>query len=78
VPVRQTTNQTAHDSSSAWLKRIQSEYFEMPGLHLSKQQAQRFWNLDQHSCDVVFDALEASHFLKRTRANSYVRAYIDY
>lgn len=56
----------------------QSEYFEMPGLHLSKLQAQRLWNLDPRSCDVIFDALEASHFLKRNRANSYFRANIDY
>jgi diadenosine tetraphosphatase ApaH/serine/threonine PP2A family protein phosphatase len=63
---------------SEQLKLVQSEYSEMPGLHLSKPQAQRLWNLDPRSCDVIFDALEAAHFLRRTRANSYVRANIDY
>ena len=29
------------------LARIQMEYLEMPGLHLTSQQARRLWNLDQ-------------------------------
>ena len=61
-----------------WVKLVQSEYSEMPGLHLSKRQAQRLWNLDARNCDVIFEALEKSHFLKRTLADSYVRANIDY
>ncbi len=60
------------------LKLVQAEYLEMPGLHLSKQQARRLWNLDPRSCDAIFDALEASHFLKRIGSNAYVRADIDY
>ncbi len=50
----------------------------MPGLHLSKMQARRLWNLDTRSCDVIFDALVASRFLRKTAADSYVRANIDY
>ena len=61
-----------------WLQLIQSEYSEMPGLHLSKRQAQRLWNLDPGSCDLIFGALEASHFLRRTPNDSYVRADIDH
>jgi hypothetical protein len=71
-------NQATVDSFRDRLKLIQSEYFEMPGLHLSKRQAQRLWNLDPRSCDVIFEALEASHFLKRTPTDSYVRADVDY
>ena len=75
MSVHQKMNQTTTDSI---LKRVQSEYCEMPGLHLSKAQAQRLWNLDPRSCDVIFDALEASHFLKRTHADSYVRVRFDH
>jgi hypothetical protein len=57
-----------------WVRLIQSEYSEMPGLHLSKRQAQRLWNLDPRSADVIFDALEASHFLKRMPNDMYIRA----
>jgi len=61
-----------------WVKLVQSEYSEIPGLHLSKPQAQRLWNLDARSCDVIFEALEASHFLRRMPTDSYVRADIGY
>jgi hypothetical protein len=57
-----------------WVRLIQSEYAEMPGMHLSKRQAQRLWNLDARSTDAIFNALEASHFLKRMPNDVYVRA----
>jgi hypothetical protein len=59
-----------------WIRLVQCEYAEMPGLHLSKRQAQRLWNLDQRSTEMIFDTLEASHFLKRTANDIYVRADI--
>jgi hypothetical protein len=58
------------------VRLIQSEFAEMPGLHLSKRQAQRLWNLDAQSADAIFRALEASHFLKRTPDDMYIRADI--
>ena len=57
-----------------WVRLIQSEYVEMPGLHLSKRQAQRLWNLDAPSTDMIFDALEASNFLRRMPNDVYIRA----
>jgi hypothetical protein len=57
-----------------WVRLIQSEYVEMPGMHLSKRQAQRLWNLDARSTELIFDALEASNFLRRMPNNMYVRA----
>lgn len=71
-------NRMVDDSYCDWMRLVQSEYLEMPGLHLSKPQARRLWNLDARSCDVIFDTLEASHFLKRTPADSYVRANIEH
>ena len=56
------------------VRLIQSEYAEMPGLQLSKQQAQRLWNLDSRTTDIIFDALESSHFLTRTATCMYRRA----
>jgi hypothetical protein len=66
------------DNFCEWIRLIQSEYFEMPGLRLSKPQAQRLWNLDERACDLIFDALEASSFLKRSPDRAYLRADIDY
>ena len=56
------------------VRLIQSEYAEMPGLQLSKQQAQRLWNLDSRTTDIIFDALESSRFLTRTPTCMYRRA----
>ena len=61
-----------------WVRLIQSEFAEMPGLHLSKRQAQRLWNLDAPSADAIFKALEASNFLRRTPNDVYIRADIGH
>ena len=61
-----------------WIRLVQAEYAEMPGLHLSKRQAQRLWNLDPESADVVLEALEAAHFLRRTPKGMYTRADIGF
>jgi hypothetical protein len=61
-----------------WIERVQSEFFEMPGLRLSKQQAQRLWNLDSRSADVIFEALESANVLRRTTNDMYTRADITY
>jgi len=66
--------QTAIENFCDWVRLIQSEFAEMPGLHLSKRQAQRLWNLDARSADAIFCALEESHFLKRTPDDMYIRA----
>ena len=59
-----------------WLQLIRSEYAEMPGLHLSKRQAQRLWGLDAERCQSLLDTLESSHYLKRTEKDMYIRADI--
>ena len=59
-----------------WVRLVESEFSEMPGLQLSKRQAQRMWNLDTPTADAIFDALEECHFLKRTSKNLYTRANV--
>ena len=66
--------QSAAEDFYDWVHLIQSEYVEMPGLHLSKRQAQRMWNLDARSTDMIFDALEAANFLRRMPNDMYIRA----
>ena len=56
------------------LDRLRAEYREMPGLHLTKPQVQRLWNLDSRTCTAVIHALVAERFLRRTDGNAYVRA----
>ena len=57
-----------------WLQVIRSEYAEMPGLHLSRRQAQRMWGLDEQCCQALLDTLESAHVLKLTASGSYVKA----
>jgi hypothetical protein len=57
-----------------WLRLVQAEYNEMPGLNLTKAQVQRLWGIDESTCDAVLQTLETKRFLKRTERNVYVRA----
>ncbi len=63
----------ADTSLEDWVRIVRAEYQEFPGLHLTRQQAQRLWNLDADTCDLVLRTLEAEHFLRRTTALAYVR-----
>lgn len=51
---------------------IQTEYKEMPGLHLTKPQLRRFLGVDVVTCDLVLDLLEQKKFLRRTPKDAYV------
>jgi hypothetical protein len=57
-----------------WLRLIQAEYLEMPGLQLSKPQIQRLWKLEPRTCDALLNALMAAKFLKKTQRELYVLA----
>ena len=56
------------------LRRIRSEFVEMPGLHLTLPQAQRLWGLDERTCREVLTALVDMRFLARRRNGSFARA----
>ena len=53
---------------------VRGEFLEMPGLRLTKKQAQRLWAIDPDTCEALLGALEASHFLRRTRDGEYLLA----
>jgi hypothetical protein len=46
----------------------------MPGLHLSKRQAKRLWNLDERRTELIFVTLVLSHFPRPTENDTYTRA----
>ena len=56
------------------LEIARGEFLEMPGLRLTKRQAQRLWALDSDTCEAVLDTLEASQFLRHTRDGEYLLA----
>ena len=51
---------------------IQAEYLEIPGLHLTRPQAQRLWSLEPAVCDALLDALVAVDFLRKTPREGFV------
>lgn len=55
------------------LRRVKSEYLEMPGLRLTSAQAQRLWGLDRESCAALLGALVDARFLNRTSDGAFAR-----
>jgi hypothetical protein len=60
-------------ASGDLVRRIESEYREMPGLNLTIAQAQRLWGVDQATCLRVLSLLVTRRVLKRTPAGTYLR-----
>lgn len=56
-----------------WIRLVQAEYTESPGLRLTRRQVRRFWNLDDDTCDALLDRLEETRFLKRGPGDRYAR-----
>jgi hypothetical protein len=59
---------------SPLVRRIESEYHEMPGLKLTEAQARRLWGMDALTCHVVLVTLMQKRFLRKTADGMYVRA----
>ncbi|HVB39233.1 MAG TPA: hypothetical protein VND92_11870 [Vicinamibacterales bacterium] len=53
------------------LRRVQSEFLEMPGLHLTGPQAQRLWGLDRQTCERLLEVLISARFLCRARDGAF-------
>jgi len=58
----------------AVLRRVRSEFFEMPGLRLTPAQATILWGLERDACQKVINALIESAFLRWTPAGAVTRA----
>lgn len=55
------------------VRRVQSEFLEMPGLRLTERQLQRLSGLDPRYCSAVLDTLRAAGFLVRTKDGYFMR-----
>jgi hypothetical protein len=73
-PERHTTMTSDESNVRDWVRLIQAEYLEMPGLHLTKPQVQRLWTLEPWICDAVLDALVEKQVLRKTPRNEYALA----
>ena len=64
----------AAKTSEPGLRRIRSEYSEMPGLCLTAVQAKRLWGLSHQECEMLLNQLVEGRFLRRTQHGTFVRA----
>ena len=55
------------------VRRVRGEFLEMPGLHLTREQARRLWALDDPTCTSILDALVEVQFLVRQADGQYSR-----
>lgn len=55
------------------LRRIRGEYTELPGLRLTRAQAQRLWGLDERTCTRLMESLVEDRFLCRRNDGTYAR-----
>ena len=70
MPETHAPQASIHD----WLRLIQAEYHEVPGLQLTRQQVEGLWGLDTCQSEALLEALVDAGFLRRTLAGSYRRA----
>lgn len=64
----------SEDMAGDQVELIRSEYLQLPGLSLTKVQAQRLWGLDAPTCERLFEALVGERFLRKTsQRGRYVR-----
>jgi len=59
--------------SEQMLRRICAEYVEMPGLRLSRKQAQRLWGLEEEACGQILEFLVKTGFLRLAAPDTYGR-----
>ena len=72
-----TNDMEAHALSQAagdLVRRIESEYREMPGLNLTVAQAERLWGVDHATCVRALTLLVTRRVLRRTPAGRYLWA----
>ena len=57
----------------ALLRRVRSEFLEMPGLRLTEAQGCRLWGIDATQCSALLAALLEAKFLHRTNNGAFMR-----
>jgi hypothetical protein len=59
------------------VRRVRSEFLEMPGLRLTLAQAQRLWGLERELCERVVSALVGDAFLRHSANGTIIRDASD-
>lgn len=77
---REQCTVTLHRSTAddALLRRVRSEFSEMPGMRLTLDQAMRLWAIDRPTCSALLGSLVAAHFLACDDYGRYRRQHGGY
>ena len=65
--------QLPDEAKRALVRRVRSEFLEMPGLRLTQSQAQRLWGLDEATCLELLNLLVDEKFLCKKAEGVYHR-----
>lgn len=64
---------TCGETMARLVRRVRSEYLEMPGLRLAPVQAARLLAIEPELSESILEMLAADGFLSRTRNGAYLR-----
>jgi hypothetical protein len=56
------------------IRRVRSEFVEVPGMQLTAAQAARLWHFEPEFCNAVLTAVVNTTFLVKTRHQTFARA----
>lgn len=66
------TNKRRTQPPEPLVARVRGEFFEMPGLRLTPEQACRLWQVDVSTCERLLDRLVRDGSLCKTDSGFYV------
>jgi len=70
---RAESTRPREDGYAQLVRRVQSEYLEMPGLCLTVDQGCRLWALDATTCRRILQDLASAGFIAVSERGVYVR-----
>jgi hypothetical protein len=73
MPAKQKSGRKSPPPESL-VARVRREYFEMPGLRVTLEQACRLWQVDVSTCEMLLVYLVRVGFLCRTDTGFYIAA----
>ena len=73
MPAKQKSGRKSPPPESL-VARVRGEYFEMPGLRVTLEQACRLWQVDVSTCEMLLEYLVRAGFLCKTASGFYIAA----
>ena len=72
MPAKQKSRRESPPESL--VAHVRGEYFEMPGLRVTLEQACRLWQVDVSTCEMLLEYLVRAGFLRQTDSGFHIAA----